>query len=71
MPMGASDESLVKTSSETISRGAFYEGFFEQLAQNLSSAKAAIDAGSTPAQNPATPATGSGSAGQTPSATPP
>ncbi|HYG46212.1 MAG TPA: DUF2242 domain-containing protein [Bordetella sp.] len=52
MPMGASDESLVKTSSETISRGAFYEGFFEQLAQNLSSAKAAIDAGSTPAQNP-------------------
>ncbi|MBV7483345.1 DUF2242 domain-containing protein [Bordetella sp. BOR01] len=52
MPVGASDDSLVKTSSETISRGAFYDGFFEQLKQNLSSAKAAINSGTTPAQNP-------------------
>jgi len=52
MPVGASDDSLVKTSSETISRGAFYEGFFDQVSQNLASAKAAIDSGTTPAQNP-------------------
>jgi len=52
MPVGASDDSLVKTSSETISRGAFYEGFFEQVTRNLASAKAAVDSGTTPAQNP-------------------
>lgn len=52
MPLGASDDSLVKTSSETISRGVFYDGFFQQLEQNLTSAKAAIDSGTTPAQNP-------------------
>ncbi|CAM4336717.1 DUF2242 domain-containing protein [Bordetella muralis] len=52
MPLGASDDSLVKTSSETISRGVFYEGFFQQLEQNLTSAKAAIDSGTTPGQNP-------------------
>ncbi|MBO9355391.1 DUF2242 domain-containing protein [Bordetella petrii] len=52
MPVGASDDSLVKTSSETISRGAFYDGFFAQVKQNLGSAKAAIDAGTTPAQQP-------------------
>ncbi len=52
MPVGASDDSLVKTSSETISRGAFYDGFFEQVAQNLASAQAAIESGTTPAQNP-------------------
>ncbi|WP_170235537.1 DUF2242 domain-containing protein [Verticiella sediminum] len=52
MPVGSSDDSLVKTSSETISRGAFYEGFFEQVTQNLASAKAAIDSGTAPAQNP-------------------
>jgi len=59
MPLGASDDSLVKTSSETISRGAFYEGFFQQVEQNIPSAQAAIDAGETPAQNPQkkTPAT--------------
>lgn len=53
MPVGASDDSLVKTSSETISRGAFYEGFFEQVERNLASARAAISAGATPGQNPA------------------
>ncbi|MDM9561762.1 DUF2242 domain-containing protein [Bordetella petrii] len=65
MPVGASDDSLVKTSSETIARGAFYEGFFEQVARNLASAQAAIDAGTTPGQQPqahkagtAKPATG-------------
>jgi len=52
MPVGSSDDSLVKTSSETISRSAFYEGFFEQVAQNLGSAKAAIESHATPAQNP-------------------
>src|SRR3546814_1698092 len=52
MPVGASDDSLVKTSSETISRAAFYDGFFDQLTQNLASAKASIDPGTTPAQSP-------------------
>lgn len=52
MPVGSSYDSLVKTSSETISRGAFYEGFFEQVKQNLASAQAAIESGTTPAQNP-------------------
>lgn len=52
MPLGASDDSLVKTASETISRGAFYEGFFQQVEQNIPSAQAAINAGETPAQNP-------------------
>ena len=55
MPVGASDDSLVKTSSETISRGAFYEGFFEQVERNLPSARAAISAGATPGQNPVNP----------------
>ncbi|MCD0504189.1 DUF2242 domain-containing protein [Bordetella petrii] len=50
MPVGSSDDSLVKTSSETISRGAFYEGFFDQLAQNLASAQAAIEAGTAAPQ---------------------
>lgn len=55
MPVGASDDALVRMSSETISRGAFYEGFFQQVTQNLASAKAAIDSGTTPAQNPQAP----------------
>ncbi|GAB1577225.1 DUF2242 domain-containing protein [Bordetella petrii] len=58
MPVGASDDSLVKTSSETIARGAFYEGFFEQVARNLASAQAAIDAGTTPGQQPRAPDAG-------------
>jgi len=52
MPMGASDDSLVKTSSETISRRAFYDGFFEQVTRNLKSAQAAIDSGTSPGQRP-------------------
>lgn len=67
MPVGASDDSLVKTSSETIARGAFYEGFFDQLGQNLTSAKAAIDSGTTPAQPPAP---SGDTATQTPSGSP-
>ena len=54
MPVGSSDDSLVKTSSETISRSEFYDGFFKQLQQNLPSANAAINAGTTPAKPAAT-----------------
>ncbi|MGB6104797.1 MAG: DUF2242 domain-containing protein [Pusillimonas sp.] len=59
MPVGSSDDALVKMSSETIARGAFYEGFFEQVARNLTAAKAAIDSGTAPPasdSNSATPA---------------
>jgi len=66
MPVGASDDSLVKTSSETISRPAFYEGFFEQVAQNLASVQATPPA---PASAPAAPAHRDGGA-PTPPATP-
>ncbi|MBO1112533.1 DUF2242 domain-containing protein [Bordetella petrii] len=73
MPVGASDDSLVKTSSETISRGAFYEGFFEQVERNLASARAAINSGTTPGQNPrkangAAAKPGSGAPGAPPAA---
>lgn len=61
MPVGSSDDSLVKTSSETISHSEFYDGFFKQLQQNLSSANAAINAGTTPAK-PAATNTGGGKA---------
>ena len=54
MPLGASDDSLVKTSSETISRGAFYEGFFQQVEQNMLPAQTAIDARRATTQKPQT-----------------
>jgi hypothetical protein len=41
MPFGASDDSLVKTASQTVSRPAFYEGFFQLLQRFLPDAQAA------------------------------
>lgn len=41
MPFGASDDSLVKTASQTVARPAFYEGFFQLLQRFLPDAQAA------------------------------
>lgn len=41
MPFGASDDSLVKTGSQTVSRPKFYEGFFQLLQRFLPDAQAA------------------------------
>ena len=41
MPFGSSDDSLVKTASQTVSRPKFYEGFFQLLQRFLPDAEAA------------------------------
>lgn len=41
MPFGSSDDSLVKTASQTVSRPKFYEGFFQLLQRFLADAEAA------------------------------
>jgi hypothetical protein len=41
MPFGASDDSLVKTGSQTVTRPKFYEGFFQLLQRFLPDAQAA------------------------------
>lgn len=41
MPFGASDDSLVKTASQTVARPKFYEGFFDLLDRFLPDAQAA------------------------------
>lgn len=41
MPFGASDDSLVKTASQTVARPKFYEGFFDLLQNFLPDAQAA------------------------------
>lgn len=41
MPFGSSDDSLVKTASQTVSRPKFYEGFFQLLQGFLPDAEAA------------------------------
>lgn len=42
MPFGSSDDSLVKTASQTVSRPKFYEGFFQLLQRFLPDAEAAV-----------------------------
>ena len=49
MPFGASDDSLVKTASQTVARPQFYDGFFQLLQRFLPDAQAA----STPQPSPA------------------
>ena len=41
MPFGGSDDSLVKTASQTVTRPKFYDGFFQLLERYLPDAKAA------------------------------
>ncbi|MGB3434175.1 DUF2242 domain-containing protein, partial [Achromobacter sp.] len=41
MPFGSSDDSLVKTGSQTVARPKFYEGFFQLLQRFLPDAQAA------------------------------
>ncbi|WP_129529034.1 DUF2242 domain-containing protein, partial [Achromobacter agilis] len=41
MPFGASDDSLVKTASQTVARPQFYDGFFQLLQRFLPDAQAA------------------------------
>ncbi|PTW82531.1 DUF2242 domain-containing protein [Achromobacter mucicolens] len=41
MPFGGSDDSLVKTASQTVTRPKFYDGFFQLLERFLPDAKAA------------------------------
>ncbi|MGH8817199.1 MAG: DUF2242 domain-containing protein [Achromobacter pestifer] len=50
MPFGSSDDSLVKTASQTVSRPKFYEGFFQLLQGFLPDAEAAA-APHVPASN--------------------
>ncbi|WP_338879223.1 DUF2242 domain-containing protein [Achromobacter veterisilvae] len=52
MPFGASDDSLVKTASQTVARPQFYDGFFQLLQRFLPDAQAA----SAPQAAPANPA---------------
>jgi len=59
MPFGASDDSLVKTASQTVSRPKFYDGFFQLLQRFLPDAQAAPApqaSQAAPANNPANPA---------------
>ncbi|ADP17617.1 large tegument domain protein [Achromobacter xylosoxidans A8] len=54
MPFGSSDDSLVKTGSQTVARPKFYEGFFQLLQRFLPDAQAAA-APPTPAAGRAKP----------------
>ncbi|MGY6270345.1 DUF2242 domain-containing protein [Achromobacter denitrificans] len=49
MPFGASDDSLVKTASQTVARPQFYDGFFQLLQRFLPDAQAASAPQATPA----------------------
>ncbi len=55
LPVGSSDDSLVKTSSLTVTREAFYGGFFDLLQHYLPQAREApaAQAAQQPAANPA------------------
>jgi len=55
LPFGAGDDSMVKTSSETITRKSFYDGFFGLLQQYLPASQAATPAASGPSPPASTP----------------
>jgi len=50
MPFGASDDSLVKTASQTVARPQFYDGFFQLLQRFLPDAQAASAPQDVPAK---------------------
>ncbi len=56
LPIGASDDSLVKVGSLTIEDTAFYKAFFERLGQYLPAAKSDPKAGVSPPPPTAAPA---------------
>lgn len=55
MPFGASDDSLVKTASQTVARPKFYDGFFQLLQRFLPDAQAASAPQPAPAGRGKTP----------------